>query len=202
MQISGCPASDFSSSTCSKACVEGLDAFSSKVKSACANKGITGDNIITTFLAGNAAGALCSNAGSVLGGESGSSNAATATSAAATSQASTSSMASTTASASAPTTSSSAVLSGTATATSLAPSTSTAAAQSSSGILVDTSRAPTASSTTSSSGSSQTDQNDGSGGGSPFDNEGNTYSLASVSTTCSLTGVLITTAMILFTTLR
>ncbi|KAF2168230.1 hypothetical protein M409DRAFT_53527 [Zasmidium cellare ATCC 36951] len=211
--INGCQASDFSSGTCSTACVKALNSFTSKVKTACGNKDIEGGNIISTFLSGGGPVSLCPNANRVLGGDSDSTTAAATTSAPAASKtainskASSSSATSTSSSestSSTSTSSSSPALGGTATATSLASSTLALGAASSSGILVDTSTVPTATSTptSSSTGNAQANMNDNSGGGSPFDSEGNMSSLAPSTTSYSLVAMLLTTGMVLFATLR
>ena len=204
--IQGCSPSDFGSSSCSKGCVLGLQDLASSVQKACGGQGITGSNIIAAFLGGKGPSSLCTNAQQVLaGGQAHSTSAATT--------AESSSRTSKSASSTAPVTSSEVTSSSSSSDSSTtAPATTSSSAEStssalpttstSSGILVDTSTQPeTASATSSSEGSSQTDVNDNSGGGSPFDTQGNLASGAATMTG-SIASALITTILALAVTLR
>ncbi|KAF2723639.1 hypothetical protein K431DRAFT_282733 [Polychaeton citri CBS 116435] len=202
-QIDGCGPSDFGGGPCSTACVHGLDDLTRPILRNC--QGVSGQNIIAAFLAGDGPTSVCTNANAVLSGgnddppqsqsqsqsKDSSSHSSTASrlsptssmtsevaspSATISSSSSSSRQTATSALASPETPSSTTATpveaSGTATASSFASATS--------GLLVDTSSAPSGAHTQAATASQTTElspqeslMKDGSGGGSPFDSTGN-----------------------------
>jgi hypothetical protein len=203
--ITGCGSSDFTKQGCSESCVKGLDAMTKPVKDACANEGLLdGDNkdsnVLAMFLQGRGPGSLCTNAAQVLQSGASSSSAAPTTS----KEHSSSSTAEPTQYSTTSEASSTAIVSSTFTAsstdvptslvvdTSLSPeptssTSSTSSAESSDSTSSSTSskssqifEAPSmpASWASTSAKSEPTASSEHSGGGSPFDAEGNQFSAA------------------------
>ncbi|KAK4630861.1 hypothetical protein CLAFUW4_03165 [Fulvia fulva] len=167
--IDGCSPTDFTASTCSTGCVKALQALVADVKSACGNEDISGENVIAAFLNNAGPQGLCTNANAVLGSGS------TTTSPASSSKPSPSSSATPTSSRQASSTSSEVTTSTAASSTKTATSLESATSTPSSSIATDPSSSPTATPTQAASHSSS---NGNSGGGSPFDTEGNMHSAA------------------------
>lgn len=181
-ELPGCTPDDFTKQSCSASCVHGLVSMTKPVKDACGNDGLltSGEqsNILVLFLTGKGPENLCKNAETVLNSPSSSSAepSTTATPTPTSSSESTAAESTTAASSSDVPTS---ILMDTSS-SSGATSTSSDASASSTGtsqIFEAPSMPPSTSSTAASS--QQTDGAGHSGGGSPFDAEGNEFSGAS-----------------------
>lgn len=61
-QISGCGVSDFTTQSCSDTCVEALQAMVGPIKQACGGQGLSGSNLIVAFLANVGPQQICPNA--------------------------------------------------------------------------------------------------------------------------------------------
>ena len=207
-QIPACTEDDFTSGQCSRACVSALYGLVQPVKQACGNKGVTGQNLIVAYLANAGPQQVCPNApteapmgggpwtswaGGYPGGPGGWPH-SSPTGAWTSHWPSTKTQTPTTA----PTTTGTPIFSGSTEAASLNPSAATS-------LIVDTSSTPTTepfsqTPTASPSGNAQTNYNDQSGGGSPFDTAGNMGGAASLSLPQTI--VLLSTIAALVITFR
>jgi len=176
-QIPGCDAQDFMTQQCSSSCIAALEGLAWPIKQACS--GVTGRNIIVTFLANVGPGHVCDNAPQRWTGTP------------------SSSMAASTSSPHRTTRGKSTVTKGIMTATSL-PSTR------SSRLMTDSSNPPSVQTRTSTARAStlpaQLNHHDHSGGGSPFDTLGNLGGAASLS--ISLSAMILSTAFALLANAR
>ena len=227
-QISGCGISDFTTQTCTDGCIEALNAMVGPIKEACGGKGVTGQNLVVAFLANVGPQQICPNADAGGYGEESSSAPApesttspspspspsstptpspTSTTEASVTEASssvqsTSLLVDTSSAVSSTSRTRTPAFSGTTTATSLSEeqsSTATSREDGSSRTTTTTSGAAGATSTGSSDQTSQEAANDGSGGGSPFDSEGNMFSGAdSLSSTSVLVSLGIAVVVVAF----
>ena len=214
-QIYGCGPDDFKTQECSQSCIGALYGLGRAIQQACSNQGIEGQNLVVAFLADVGPQAICHNADTGHGGW-------TSTTASSTTKQSTHikpSIISSTTTARKPTQTSSLLVDTSSTQTqTIVPhrthksqptsqsssSSSTVANTSGSGLAVDTSRTLSPNPTTrtsSAAGSSQTNLNDHSGGGSPFDTPGNLANSAS-SISLSLASMFLSAAAALFATFR
>lgn len=206
-QISGCGVSDFTQQTCTETCISGLQAMVDPIQDSCSGYGVTGSNLVVAFLAGVGPQQICKNAPAESGEEESSSSATqqstpspspTPTSTVMTTPSSTQESTTTsetetlivdTESAASPTRRPTPKFSGTRTASSLneeATTTRTSA--------MEASASPSQTNTVASTDSDPADDgsetdNERTGGGSPFDEEGNMYSNGADS--LSSTSVLI-----------
>ena len=223
-QIYGCAASDFQTQECSSTCISALYGLSQAIDHACANQGVTGENLVVAFLAGVGPQQVCHNAAP--GGAQSMTAPWTSNHPHPTFDQPTIIPSTTTARK--PTETSSLLVDTSSTMTqtiiphpthksqpttdsSSSPASSSTLAQTSaktpvnhSSLAVDTSRTPTpapTSKTTSSAGSSQTDLNDHSGGGSPFDTAGNVGSSAG-GVSLSLASMILSAAAAIFVAAR
>jgi hypothetical protein len=192
--ITGCESTDFTQKSCSVACVKGLTAMTKSVKDACSGQGLLADdkkdgNVLSMFLQDNGPKSLCANADDVL--QSGSSVASTTHS----STTSNPSNKGTSSSTKLPST----LIVDTSTSPQHTKSTSiTSTEENSASTATDAStlssqifEAPSMPSTWASASSTPTVQSEHSGGGSPFDAEGNQYSAAAA---ISSSAVMLITA--------
>ncbi|EME47390.1 hypothetical protein DOTSEDRAFT_69356 [Dothistroma septosporum NZE10] len=164
--IDGCSPTDFTASMCSAGCVHALQALVADVKSACGNEDVTGTNVIAAFLNNAGPQGLCTNANAVLRSQSTSTSLAVSAKSSSPSAAATSTGQTSRTSSEVSTTTTTGSIE---TATSLTGTTSAP----SSTIALDTSSSPVATPTHAASHSSSKGN---SGGGSPFDTEGNVNS--------------------------
>lgn len=204
--ITGCDSKDFMQQSCSVACVKALASMTKPVKDACGNEGFEDNdknetNILAQFLKDQGPQNLCQNANDVLsnhGSSDAPSSSAEHSSTADTTKHSTTSVVSSTSTASStdvPTslvvdTSSSPEATSSTSITESADSSHVTTSSTSSQIFLAPSM-PTSSTSTGSS-SAPTASSEHSGGGSPFDAEGNQFSAA---TTTSSPAVLLILAI-------
>lgn len=197
-EISGCAVSDFTASDCSQSCIRSLQSMVDPIQEACGGNGLSGQNLVVAFLAGVGPQQICKNApdpsSSATSQQSTQRSSATSTNAPSTTTARSSRL------------ETDSLLTDTSRATSTRTSEKTpefSGTQTVSSLQQDptfeptTSAGPTTtesspSSTESSSDNSQ-DNEDQSGGGSPFDSEGNMYSGGADS--LSSTSVLVSIAI-------
>lgn len=207
-EIAGCTPSDFQSRDCSQKCISGLEALVQPIQDACGGHGLEGENLVVAFLAGVGPQQICPNAPAstqpVTTKTSGTTTAHKVTHTSSLVVDTSSTMTETMLPSSSETTKAHTrttrtrhkiITSGTTTASSL-PTTS--------GIVADSST-PTSQTATEDSSptgdSSQPIYDDGSGGGSPFDTEGNMMDAAStLSFSAALT--LLSAMVALFATFR
>lgn len=189
-KIPDCDSKDFTQQECSTSCVKGLESMTTKVEDACGNEGLLdreGErNVLQVFLTGQGPSNLCTNANEVLQGGSSADTTTTSESSSSTAsppEYSTTSIASSTATASSGDVPTSLVMDTSALSESTSSASSTDSEATASATSADSSQIfdapsmpssfPSASATSEPTGS--TGQ---SGGGSPFDAEGNQFSAA------------------------
>lgn len=198
-QISGCSSSDFQTgASCSAACVKGLEILATTAKKACGSEDHTSDttsdsgntvpvalssNIIVSFVDGTGPERVCPNNSLAPGTSTAVKTTTTSSIEAATASSSLNEMSTATSTQSGTSTASPATSSSKQTVTSSVSASTTTAFQ-----LVTTS---TAGSTTPTPSHSQGGQDDGSGGGSPFDISSNAVVFSIPVATTLLTAMLI-----------
>jgi len=211
--IPGCSSADWMSFQCNPTCISSLNAMVAPIQKACGGQGIQGQNLVVAFLAGVGPEQLCHNAGSATTGT-------TTTAAPTTKQTTTPSIISSTTTARRPTGTDSLAVDTSSTTTETSSTKSTQSTQkprpthttpldvssSSAAPLTTTTKtaSPTSSpsKTTTSQGSSETNLEDGSGGGSPFDTSGNLMNGAAGLSIPALSVVLPAFAAAVFAVLR